>query len=100
MIAGRVEVMFSAVAASIAHLRSGALRALAVTTAARIAVLPDVATLGREVELGLSAPDIGARIADLGSTPLRLGPAAFGAFLAAETEKWGKIVRISGARPD
>ena len=129
MIAGRVEVMFSAVAASIAHLRSGALRALAVTTAERIAVLPDVppvadtvpgyeasgwfgvgapkgvpagivGTLSREVDLGLAEPETSARIAELGCTPLTLGPAAFGAFLSAETAKWAKVVRASGATPE
>jgi tripartite-type tricarboxylate transporter receptor subunit TctC len=129
MIAGRVEVMFSAVAASIAHLRSGTLRALAVTTAERIAVLPDVppvadtvpgyeasgwfgvgapkgvpagivGTLSREVAVGLADPETSARIAELGCTPLTLGPATFGAFLAAETAKWAKVVRASGAKPE
>jgi tripartite-type tricarboxylate transporter receptor subunit TctC len=129
MIAGRVQVMFSAVAASIAHLRSGALRALAVTTAERIAVLPDVppvadtvpgyeasgwfgvgapkgvpagivGTLSREVDLGLADPETSARIAELGCTPLTLGPATFGAFLSAETTKWAKVVKASGTKPE
>ena len=129
MIAGRVEAMFSAVAASIAHLRSGALRALAVTTAERIAVLPDVppvaetvpgyeasgwfgvgapkgvparivGTLSREVALAQADPETSARIAELGCTPLTLGPAAFGAFLSADTAKWATVVRASGARPE
>jgi tripartite-type tricarboxylate transporter receptor subunit TctC len=128
MIAGQVQVMFSAVTASIAHLRSGTLRALGATTAARIAVLPDVppvadtvpgyeasgwfgvgvprgvATdivdkLAREINLGLADP-ISARIADLGSTPLVMTSAEFGAFMAAETAKWAKVVKLSGARPD
>ncbi len=59
-----------------------------------------VERLGREVELGLADPSTSARPAELGSSPLQLGPAAFGAFLAAETDKWAGTVRISGARPD
>ena len=121
--------MFSAVTASIEHVRAGTLRALGVTTAARIAVLPDVPTvadtvpgyeasgwfgmgapkgvpveivekLAREINLGLSDPAVSARIADLGSTPLAMNSAEFGAFMAAETAKWAKVVKLSGAKPD
>ena len=59
-----------------------------------------VERLGREVELGLADPATSTRLAELGATPLQLGPTAFGAFLAGETEKWARIVKISGARPD
>jgi tripartite-type tricarboxylate transporter receptor subunit TctC len=129
MIAGQVQVIFSAVTASIEHLRSGALRALGVTTSERIAVLPDVPTiadtvpgyeasgwfgvgaprgvpaeivekLAREINLGLANPTVSARIAALGSTPLAMSSAEFGVFMAAETAKWAKVVKLSGARPD
>jgi len=129
MISGQVHVMFDNVLSSISHLQSGALRPLAVTSRARLESLPDVPTvaetvpgyetgtwwgvgvpkgtpaeivdkLNREINAVLADPKIKARFAELGAAPFIVTPAAFAAFLAAETEKWGKAVKFSGASVD
>ena len=56
--------------------------------------------LNREINAGLAEPRIKARFAELGATPMIITPQAFGAFLAAETEKWAKAVKFSGAAVD
>jgi tripartite-type tricarboxylate transporter receptor subunit TctC len=56
--------------------------------------------LNREINAGLANPKMQARLADLGTTPMPGSPADFGKFLAAETEKWGKVVKASGMRAD
>ena len=129
MISGQVHVMFDNVLSSMPHLQSGALRPLAVTSRARLPTLPDVPTvaetvpgyetgtwwgvgapkgtpaevvtlLNREINAILAEPKIKTRLAELGSAPLMLSPDGFGKFLAAETEKWAKAVKASGASVD
>ena len=129
LLGGQVQVMFDPMPSSIEYVRAGKLRALAVTTATRSEALPDVPTVGefvpgyesstwygvgapkntpaeiidklnKEINAGLADPKIKARLADLGSTGLALSPADFGKLIADETEKWGKVVKFSGAKPD
>jgi tripartite-type tricarboxylate transporter receptor subunit TctC len=129
LIAGQVQVMFDNLPSSIGHIRAGKLRALAVTTAMRSEALPAIPTVGDFVPgyeasafFGISAPKatppeiVGrlndainavladpktkARFADLGGTALPGSPADFGKLVADETEKWAKVVRFSGAKPD
>jgi tripartite-type tricarboxylate transporter receptor subunit TctC len=128
LLGGQVQVMFGTMPSSIEYIRAGSLRALAVTTASRwegMANLPTVSDfvpgyessqwygigapqstpaeivdrLNREINAGLADPKIKARLADLGGTVLALSPTDFGKFIAAETEKWGKVVKFSGAKP-
>ena len=129
LLAGRVQVLFGNVTASIEHIRSGALRALAVTTAAPSTALPNVPTVGetvpgyeasgwfgvgvprgtptevieklnKEINAGLADPMIMSRLADLGSTVLSLSPADLGKLVADETEKWAKVVRTANIKPE
>jgi tripartite-type tricarboxylate transporter receptor subunit TctC len=127
MIGGQAQMMFEPMSASIEPIRNGQLRPLAVTTAARSAVLPDVPTLGEFVPgyeasavTGVGAPKdtpagivgrlnaainaafadpvMKARLADTGGTVLPGSPGDFGELIAAETEKWAKVVRYSRER--
>ena len=129
LIGGQVQVMFDGLPASIEHIRTGRLRALAVTTATRLDALPDIPTvadfvpgyeasavhgigapkntpteivdrLNKEINAALADPKMVARLADLGLTVLPGSPADFGKLIAEETEKWGKVVKFSGAKPD
>ena len=114
---------------SIEYVRGGKLRALAVTTATRSPVLPDIPTvaefvpdyessfwtgvgapkdtpveiidkLNGEINAALADPQFKARLADLGGTALSGSPAEFGKFIASETEKWAKVVRFAGVKAD
>ena len=129
LLGGQVQVMFDATASSIEHIRTGKLRALAVTSAARLDALPDVPPLGEfltgyeasstngvgvpsgtptdivgklntEINAGLADPNIRAKFADLGLAVLVASPAELKKLIADETEKWGKVIRFSGARPE
>jgi tripartite-type tricarboxylate transporter receptor subunit TctC len=129
LLAGQVQVSFPSMTSSIEYVRAGKLRALAVTTATRSDALPDIPTVGefvagyeasawyglgaprntpvevidklnKEINAGLGDPKIKARLADLGNAPLALSPADFGKLIAEETEKWGKVVKFSGAKAD
>jgi tripartite-type tricarboxylate transporter receptor subunit TctC len=129
MLAGQVQVMIDPLPASIEHVRSGSLRALAVTTQERFPALPNLPTvtesvpgyvadswygaglpigtpteiidkLNREINAGLADRKIKARITDLGATVLAGSPADFRKMIEVETEKWGKVVKASGARSE
>jgi tripartite-type tricarboxylate transporter receptor subunit TctC len=129
LVAGQVQVMFDNLPSSIGHIRAGKLRALAVTTAMRSEALPGIPTVGDfvpgyeasaffgiiapkgtppeivgrlndAINAVLADPKIRARSADLGGTVLPGSPADFGKLVADETEKWAKVVRFSGAKPD
>jgi tripartite-type tricarboxylate transporter receptor subunit TctC len=129
MLAGQVQVMFDNLPTSIEHIRAGKLRPLAITSAARSELLPDVPTvadfvpgyessawygvgaprgtpaeiidrLNKEINAILAEPRAKTRIADMGATLIAGSPADFGRLIAEETEKWGKVVRFSGAKAD
>jgi tripartite-type tricarboxylate transporter receptor subunit TctC len=128
LIGGQVQVTFESMPASIAYIRAGRLGALAVTTTRRSETLPDIPTvaefvpgyeasswygvgapkatpaeivdkLNKEINAALAAPKIRARLADLGETPFPGSPADFGKFIADETEKWGKVIKFAGIKP-
>jgi tripartite-type tricarboxylate transporter receptor subunit TctC len=129
LLGGQVQVAFGSVPSSIEHIRTGKLRALAVTTAMRAEALPDIPTfaefvpgyeasfwygvgapkatpaeivakLNTEINAGLADPKINARIADFGATVLGGSPAEFGKLIADETEKWTKVVKFAGIKPE
>jgi tripartite-type tricarboxylate transporter receptor subunit TctC len=129
LLAGQVQVMFDALPTSIEYIRAGKLRPLAVTTAIRSEAVPDLPTLSefvpgydvstfigigvprntpaeiieklnKEINAGLADPVMKTRFADLGGTALAGSPADFGMLIAAETEKWGKVVKFAGIKAD
>jgi tripartite-type tricarboxylate transporter receptor subunit TctC len=129
LLAGQVHVMFDGMGSSLEHIRAGKLRALAVTTATRSDLLPDIPTVGdylpgfeasklhgigaprntptaiierlnKEINAGLADAKLKARLGDLGSAPLVLFRVEFGKLLADETEKWGKVIRAANIKAE
>jgi len=132
LLAGQVHVMFGPLSEAIGHIRSGQVRALAVTSAARSPILPDVPSIGEfvpgyeastwygigaprntpagivtivtmlnaQINAGLAYAKMQERFADLGGVPLPMSPAEFGKLIAAETEKWGKVVKFASIKPE
>jgi tripartite-type tricarboxylate transporter receptor subunit TctC len=129
LLGGQVQVFFSPVAASMAFIKADKLRSLAVTTAARSESLPNLPTVGdfvpgyeaggwegvgapkntsaeiidrlnKEINAALADPMMKARLADLGGMVLPGSPSDFGKLVAEETEKWGKVVKFAGIKPE
>jgi tripartite-type tricarboxylate transporter receptor subunit TctC len=129
LLGGQVQVMFDVLPESIGHIRAGKLRPLAVTSATRLEVLPDIPTVGEfvpgyeatvwqgigaprntpaeiidklnnEINAALADPKIKARFADLGATGLLGSPADFAKLVADETEKWAKVLRKSNIKAE
>jgi len=127
LVGGHLQVIFCPVSEAIEHIKSGKLRALAVTTTARLDVLPDVPTVGdvvpgyeasgfagigvprntpaeiigmlnKELNAGVADTKIRARITELGGTPLGGSPAEFGVIISEATEKWAKVIKFAGIK--
>ncbi|HXQ84847.1 MAG TPA: tripartite tricarboxylate transporter substrate binding protein [Xanthobacteraceae bacterium] len=129
LLAGQDQVMFDLIILSLEHIRSGQLRALAVTSAKRTPALPDlptvaefvpgyeafawqgigapkdtppdiIARLNTELNAALADAKMKTRIADLGGEPMPMSPAEFGKLIDNETEKWGKVIKFAGIKPN
>jgi tripartite-type tricarboxylate transporter receptor subunit TctC len=129
LLGGQVQVMFEPTLSTIPYIRAGKLRALAVTSATRSPALPDIPTMGeflpgyeatawfgigapkntpadiveklnQEISAGLADAKIKERLADLGGVPMPLTPAEFAKLIAAETEKWAKVIRAANIKLD
>ena len=128
LLGGQVQVLFEALPPSIPHIKSGQIRALAATSAARSEALPDLPTVGefvpgyeasgwngfcapkntpleiieklnKAVNASLADPQVKARLAELGATTLGGSSAEFGKLIAEETAKWGKVIRAGNIKP-
>jgi tripartite-type tricarboxylate transporter receptor subunit TctC len=129
LLGGQVHVLFAAAPGTTDYIRTGKLRALAVTTASRAQELPELPTVGdfvpgyeasqwygigapkstpaeivdklnKEINAAIADPGMKARLAALGGEPLPGSPADFGKLISEETEKWGKVVRAAGIKPE
>jgi tripartite-type tricarboxylate transporter receptor subunit TctC len=129
LLSGQVQLYFGTTASSLEYVRAGKLRALAVTIERRLDALPDIPAvaefvpgyeasgwfgvgapsntpaeiidkLNKEIDAGVADPKMKARLADLGGMVLPGSPADFGKFIAAETEKWGKVIRAANIKPE
>ncbi len=127
LLAGQDQVMFDLILLSLPHIRSGALRGLAVTSVKRLPTLPDlppvadfvpgyeafawqgvaapkntppaiVTKLNSEINAALADAKIASRITDLGGVPMPMAPAAFGKLIASEVEKWGKVIKFANIK--
>lgn len=127
LLGGQDQVMFDLILLSLPHIRSGALRGLAVTSAERLPTLPDlppvadfvpgyeafawqgvaapkntppdiVAKLNGEINAALADAKIAARLTDLGGVPMAMSPAAFGKLIASEVDKWGKVIKFANIK--
>jgi tripartite-type tricarboxylate transporter receptor subunit TctC len=129
LISGQVQVLFDVTTSSIEHIKAGRLRALAITATTRSEALPDIPTIGefvpgyeasnirgvgapkntpveiidklnKEINAALVDPKINTRLADLGATAPASSSADFGKLIEDETEKWAKVVKSAGIKPD
>jgi tripartite-type tricarboxylate transporter receptor subunit TctC len=129
LIGGQVQVLFAPMPSMPGYIRAGTLRALAVTTVTRSEILPDIPTvsesvpgyeastwfgigapkgtpagiidtLNHEINSALADPKTMGQLADQGGTALPGSPADFGKLIAEETEKWSKVVKFAGLKPE
>jgi tripartite-type tricarboxylate transporter receptor subunit TctC len=130
LLAGQLQVLFDGISSSIEHIRSGKVRALAVTTATRVPLLPDVptvgefvpgyevsvwfsvsaprntpsdiiaATLNREINAGLADPKLKARLVELGGAPMPMTPAELGKLIADDVAKWARVIQAANVKPE
>jgi tripartite-type tricarboxylate transporter receptor subunit TctC len=129
LLGGQVQVVFAPITHLIEYIRTGKLRALAVTSATRSAALPEIPTMGefvpgyaasgwygigapkntptdiidrlnKEINAALAEPKMKARLVDLGAVPMSMTPAEFGKFIASETGKWGKVIQAANIKPE
>ncbi len=129
LLGGQVQVMFATTPGTTDYIKTGKLRALAVTTASRADVLPELPTVGdfvpgyeasqwygmgapkntpaeivdklnREINAGLADPKMKTRLADIGGEPLPGSPSQFGTLIVEETAKWAKVVKSAGMKPE
>jgi tripartite-type tricarboxylate transporter receptor subunit TctC len=129
LLGGSLQAAFDPLSGSIEHIRAGRLRALALTTAARLAVLPDIPSLSEflpnyeasvwygigaprntpteivqklssEIGAALADPKMKARVADVGGAPFVLPSADFAKLIADDSEKWGKVIQAANIKPE
>jgi tripartite-type tricarboxylate transporter receptor subunit TctC len=129
VLGGQVQLMFVSMPSVLEYVRSGQLRALAVTSVKRSELLPDIPTVGEsvpgfeagpfygvgapkntppeiverlnvEINAGLVDPKLRARLTDLGCTPVPGSPVEFGKLIADETEKWAKVIKFANIKPE
>jgi len=129
LLSGRAQVIFNPIISAIGAIKGGTLRVLAVTTAKRVDLLPDVPTiaesvpgyevegwlgvgapsatppdiidkLNREINAGIDDPGVRKRLVDLGNVPTKMSPAEYGKLIAEENEKWAKVIKFAGIKLD